>query len=133
MRAYAQQRASRASGFTLVEIMIVVAIVGLLAALAIPNFVRSRQVSQLSVCLNDLRICQDALEQYMFAHNVFPTDLNELVTERYLDKLIECPVGGSYEWSIKNGNTQYHLRCSGQHSSSIGHVCIHENQPPEAK
>lgn len=133
MRAYAQHRASRGSGFTLVEIMIVVAIVGLLAALAIPSFVRSRQVSRLTVCLNDLRICQDALDLYMFAHNVFPTDLNELVTERYLGKLIECPVGGSYEWSVKNGNTQYHLRCRGQHSSSIGHVCIHENQPPEAK
>src|SRR4051812_430025 len=45
----------RAAGFTLVEIMIVVAIIGLLATIAIPNFVRARLKAQQSACINNLR------------------------------------------------------------------------------
>ena len=46
---------SRKAGFTLVEIMIVVAIIGLLAAIAIPNFVKSRSTAQMNTCINNLR------------------------------------------------------------------------------
>jgi prepilin-type N-terminal cleavage/methylation domain-containing protein len=52
------------AGFTLVEIMIVVAIIGLLAAIAIPNFVRARESAQLNSIANNLRILEGAKEQW---------------------------------------------------------------------
>jgi prepilin-type N-terminal cleavage/methylation domain-containing protein len=55
--------ANRKSGFTLVEIMIVVAIIGLLAAIAIPNFVKARTTAQKNACINNLRQIDGAKEQ----------------------------------------------------------------------
>jgi prepilin-type N-terminal cleavage/methylation domain-containing protein len=52
------------AGFTLVEIMIVVAIIALLAAIAVPGFLRSRKRSQASKILNDLRMIDSAVDQY---------------------------------------------------------------------
>jgi prepilin-type N-terminal cleavage/methylation domain-containing protein len=55
---------ARRSGFTLVEIMIVVAIIALLAAIAVPGFLRARKRSQASRILNDLRMIDSAIDQY---------------------------------------------------------------------
>ncbi len=52
------------AGFTLVEIMIVVAIIALLAAIAVPGFLRARKRSQASKILNDLRLISSAMDQY---------------------------------------------------------------------
>lgn len=55
---------SKRAGFTLVEIMIVVAIIALLAAIAVPGFLRARKRSQASKILNDLRMIDGAVDQY---------------------------------------------------------------------
>src|SRR5437879_4725630 len=57
-------RTTSKAGFTLVEIMIVVAIIGLLAAIAIPNFVKARTTSQQNACINNLRQLDGAKQQW---------------------------------------------------------------------
>ena len=59
----------RRGGFTLVEIMIVVAIIALLAAIAVPGFLRARKRSQASRVLNDLRLIDSAVDQYGIENN----------------------------------------------------------------
>jgi prepilin-type N-terminal cleavage/methylation domain-containing protein len=60
---------SKRGGFTLVEIMIVVAIIALLAAIAVPNFLRSRKRSQATQILEDLRQIDSAIDQYAIEYN----------------------------------------------------------------
>jgi len=64
-----QKLTSKRGGFTLVEIMIVVAIIALLAAIAVPSFLRARKRSQATRILNDLRLIDSAVDQYAIETN----------------------------------------------------------------
>src|SRR3954470_13457457 len=64
-----QKLQTRRGGFTLVEIMIVVAIIALLAAIAVPNFLRARKRSQATRVLEDLRMLDSAVDQYAIETN----------------------------------------------------------------
>jgi len=97
-----KNKASRKSGFTLVEIMIVVAIIGLLAAIAIPNFVRARVTSQANACINNLRQLDSAMQQYALEYRL---DINTSYTLDALrpyvrldsaGNLPSCPASGAY-------------------------------------
>ena len=69
-----KMKTNKQSGFTLVEIMIVVAIIGLLAAIAIPNFVRARTTSQTDTCISNLRIIDGAKGQWAMEQHKETTD-----------------------------------------------------------
>ncbi len=95
-----QTRYSNRSAFTLVEIMIVVAIIGLLAAIAIPNFVRARENAQRTACQANLRSIAGAkmtwaLEQRRGNADV-PTDADLFGPTLYISAKPGCPANGSY-------------------------------------
>jgi prepilin-type N-terminal cleavage/methylation domain-containing protein len=95
-----KNRTSRKSGFTLVEIMIVVAIIGLLAAIAIPNFIKARTLSQTNACIANLKQIEGAtatwaLEMKQTGGDVPGTD-DLFGTDKYIRAEPECPGGGDY-------------------------------------
>ena len=84
------------AGFTLVEIMIVVAIIVLLAAIAIPNFVKARTTAQKNACINNLRQIDGAIQQWALENK---KDTSATIAETdvtpYLKNSVVCPSGGT--------------------------------------
>ena len=90
-------------GFTLVEIMIVVAIIGLLASMAIPNFMQARAAAQANVCINNLSKIENAAEQFALEQGKktgdpidFPGDLTPYIQLNRAGAIPGCPARGSY-------------------------------------
>ncbi|MBI3877159.1 MAG: prepilin-type N-terminal cleavage/methylation domain-containing protein [Verrucomicrobia bacterium] len=89
------------AGFTLVEIMIVVAIIGLLAAIAIPNFVKARTSAQQKACITNLKQIDGAVQQWALEFKHTTTDTYALTDTTLLayikgSLLPACPAGGTY-------------------------------------
>ena len=90
------KKTSRKAGFTLVEIMIVVAIIGLLAAIAIPNFVKARTTSQQNACINNLRQIDGAIQQWALEYKkAVSATVAETDVTPYLKNSVVCPAGGT--------------------------------------
>jgi type IV pilus assembly protein PilA len=87
---------SRKCGFTLVEMMIVVALIGLLAAIAIPTMVHARTTSQTKACINNLREIFAATQQWALEGNKSPTSpvaFSDI--QPYLKHSVVCPTAGT--------------------------------------
>src|SRR5436190_5126792 len=87
-------------GFTLVEIMIVVAIIGLLAAVAIPNFVKARQNAQQKACIQNLKQIDGAKEQWALeTKQAQGAPINKAEVDAYIKGgPPTCPASGTYTY-----------------------------------
>jgi len=110
----------RKAGFTLVEIMIVVAIIALLAAIAIPNFVKARANSQRSACIANLKQIDGAKATWALeakkVNTDTPADTDLYGSTAYIRVQPGCPAGGTYTM----GNVATRPACS--LASTEGHT-----------
>jgi prepilin-type N-terminal cleavage/methylation domain-containing protein len=119
-----RERNKPRAGFTLVEIMIVVAIIGLLAAIGIPNFVRARQTAQTNACINNLRVIDSAKQQWALekgqVSTATPTDTD---IEPYFGRagsfMPKEPLGGSYNIYAVNTAPACSLVSSNTHNAVL--------------
>ena len=124
-----KKKTQRRDGFTLIEILIVVVLLGVLAAIVIPMFTDSSQDANLAACMENLRLTQGAMSIYRLKNEKYPSQASDL--SPYLQSIPACPMGGSYTLTL--AADKYHIVCAAQHTPSISHVCIHEDQKPTAK
>lgn len=93
-------------GFTLVEVMIVVAIVGLLAGIAIPNFLKQRRNTNAKACVNNLRVIDHAVQQWALETKKTGTDLTP---DPLTDPTSELPKYLKSAWSVCPTNNKEYL------------------------
>src|ERR1035438_5145363 len=110
-------KTSRKAAFTLVEIMIVVAIIGLLAAIAIPNFIKARATSQQNACINNLRQIDGAINLWALENMKSSgaavgsaQTVSAYIKLNSANSVPGCPAGGSYSTGNVGDNPQ--VNCS---------------------
>jgi prepilin-type N-terminal cleavage/methylation domain-containing protein len=88
----------KGGGFTLIEIMIVIAIIGMLAVVAIPFYAKARKSSQTKACINNLKQIDGAKDRYALEQgltNGDPINMTDIIPY-FMKKTADCPAGGSY-------------------------------------
>ena len=110
-------------GFTLIEMMIVVLIIGILLSVAVPNFVKARNTSRGKSCTANLRQLDSAKEQYMMDHRttVAPTSFSDLAPI-YIKATPECPSGGTYTLGNATTNPSCSIGTNGTAETTDDHT-----------
>ena len=95
--------ASLRNGFTLLELMIVITIVIILAAIALPQYQRTIMHAREAVLRDDLHKMRTLLDQYAADKGKLPQSLDDLITEHYVRELPVDPVTGEKDWTVETG------------------------------
>ncbi len=114
----------RALGFTLIELMIVIAIIAILASVLVPNFLRARGGGQLTACKANLKNLATSIELYSTDHGGRFCDELELLTPNYIKTIPVCPVAQSDTYSGAFVATslpdEYSFFCEGEWHTGMG-------------
>jgi len=103
-------RRKQDAGFTLVELMIVMAIIGILATLAIPSYITAIKHAREAVLKEDLHVIRAAIDSYTMDKQKAPQSLDDLVTDGYLKVVPEDPMTHSKDtWSTETSDAMYSL------------------------
>ncbi|HXI12557.1 MAG TPA: prepilin-type N-terminal cleavage/methylation domain-containing protein [Thermoanaerobaculia bacterium] len=99
MRAHARtERSQNAHGFTLIELIVVVTIVGLLAGIAVVNVRNAQRKTAEKVCQADLALLRKGIDDFYADKQRYPSSLEELVTEKYLRRIPPDPLTKQADW-----------------------------------
>ena len=112
-------------GFTLIELMIVIAIIAILAAILVPNFIRARAQGQATACKSNLKNIGTALEMYSTDNSGrFPVALGSL-TPNYLKTIPSCPSIGSNTYTggftSSSNPDSYTVYCNGTNHAGVNY------------
>lgn len=113
-------------GFTLLEIMIVVAIIAIISVVALPNYMAYRIETHQSACIATMKEILTAEEVFYIRHNRYTSNIAELsqgtVEERLFRETPECPCGGTYTYfEAKDGKPAKVTCTGGQYSPAYPH------------
>lgn len=92
-------KASR-KGFTLIELIVVMAIVGLLSSIVAPRYFASLQKSKETALRTSLLVIRDAIDQYAADKGVYPESLEQLAEARYINRIPEDPISANRAWLL---------------------------------
>ena len=98
-------------GFTLVELMVVVLIIGILAAIAIPLFGQARSNAQKKACWANQRTMAGQTQAYYAEYEAFPADQGVLVAQGYMSTEKDCPTDGAGMYSINTTDGSVDTAC----------------------
>lgn len=124
MKAGGMYMSRRKKGFTLIEMMIVITIIGLLLSFLLPNMVKAKYQAMFTACQHNERAIASALENYCTDYKgLYPSTLDVIFAEGYLNRA-RCPTGGapSYSYVVNYAEHRYTVYCEAGHHRALSDV-----------